>query len=191
MNYPIFHVILQDKERFMRRINAKGVWVLLAYCLILAIALLFFGIKMQEYGGIGMIISSMILILYLLMNGRMLYKKHWIMYGNNKIIVSRFTKKIEERKKFGKWKTKVDEFSVDDIQKCGSSITLGKKVEWHWSNGNGLYGSSGMSFEYSFILKDGREIGFEGLYFTKKQKEELSNYILEKTGIKAAEYKLK
>lgn len=174
----------------MKKINAKGVLIMMTYILAFFVPFSIFFICdtiRTDYNKKSDLICVTVffvgIIIWMILNGRMLYKRHWIMYGNNKIIVSRFTKKIEERNEFGKWKTRVDELSVDDIEKCGSSIALGRKVEWHWSNG--------MSFEYSFILKDGRKIGFEGLYFTKNKKEELSNYIFEKTGIKAAEYSLK
>lgn len=110
-----------------------------------------------------------------------LYFNYWIKYGGNKIIVCRYTAMSFN----GKYERRVDEFPLDEIEKYGHSMVIFKRnLECH-------RGSGVTAIEFSFKLKDGREIGFDEMYFTKEQMEELTDYICRKTGIMAVKVKNK
>lgn len=103
---------------------------------------------------------------------------YWIKYGNGQIVIQRISKDMVIGGQGGKWRSRRDVIMLQEIELYGPSVQLlGKNVEWP------LGGGGGLSYEYFFQLKDGRRIGFDGSYYTRRQKAELFRYIYDTTGI--------
>lgn len=128
-----------------------------------------------------------ILILFLgaAFGGLRIYCTHWIMYGNDKIVIRRVCKEWENGRLVGKWKNREDTFMLEEIEAYGLSMpVLGRCVEHHRSSGGKL------RMEVFFQLKNGKKIAFELLYYTKAI-DEFFQYIHDKTGIEFQDGKKK
>ena len=127
----------------------------------------------------AMVIGLFILILFLVaaVGGLRIYFTHWIMYGNDKIVIRRVSKERVNGRAVGKWKNREDTFLLEEIEAYGLSWpVLGQCVEYHRSSGGSL------TTEVFFQLKNGKKIGFEMGYYTKAI-DEFIQYIHDKTGI--------
>lgn len=119
----------------------------------------------------------LILILTAAVGGLRIYCTHWIMYGNDKIVIRRVSKERVNGRAVGKWKNREDTFLLEEIEAYGLSWpVLGQCVEYHRSSGGSL------TTEVFFQLKNGKKIGFEMGYYTKAI-DEFIQYIHDKTGI--------
>ena len=126
-----------------------------------------------------MFLGLFILILFLVaaVGGLRIYCTHWIMYGNDKIVIRRVSKERVNGRAVGKWKNREDTFLLEEIEAYGLSWpVLGQCVEYHRSSGGSL------TTEVFFQLKNGKKIGFEMGYYTKAI-DEFIQYIHDKTGI--------
>lgn len=113
-----------------------------------------------------------------------IHKRHWIKYGDRKIIICRETKEIENGHAVGFFKTKIIEISVDDIYSYGRLWKIpGTPVDVFRSGYK-------MGDAYAFGLNDGRMICFEGIHYSEKQLDELFDYIYKETGKKAIKKKI-
>ena len=118
-----------------------------------------------------------ILLLAAAVGGLRIYCTHWIMYGNDKIVIRRVSKERVNGRAVGKWKNREDTFLLEEIEAYGLSWpVLGQCVEYHISSGGSL------TTEVFFQLKNGKKIGFEMGYYTKAINEFIQ-YIHDKTGI--------
>ena len=118
-----------------------------------------------------------ILLLAAAVGGLRIYFTHWIMYGNDKIVIRRVSKERVNGRAVGKWKNREDTFLLEEIEAYGLSWpVLGQCVEYHRSSGGSL------TTEVFFQLKNGKKIGFEMGYYTKAI-DEFIQYIHDKTGI--------
>ena len=126
-----------------------------------------------------------ILLLAAAVGGLRIYCTHWIMYGNDKIVIRRVCKEWENGRLVGKWKNREDTFMLEEIEAYGLSVpVLGQCVEYHRSSGGKL------RLEVFFQLKNGKKIAFELLYYTKAI-DEFFQYIHDKTGIEFQDGKKK
>ena len=135
----------------------------------------------------AMFLGLFILILFLVaaFGGLRIYCTHWIMYGNDKIVIRRVCKEWENGRLVGKWKNREDTFMLEEIEAYGLSMPiLGRCVEHHRSSGGKL------RMEVFFQLKNGKKIAFEMLYYTKAI-DEFFQYIHNKTGIEFQDGKKK
>ena len=127
----------------------------------------------------AMIFGFIIVILFLVaaVGGLRIFFTHWIMYGNDKIVIRRVSKERVNGRAVGKWKNREDTFLLEEIEAYGLSWpVLGQCVEYHRSSGGSL------TTEVFFQLKNGKKIGFEMGYYTKAI-DEFIQYIHDKTGI--------
>lgn len=158
----------------------------------MGIGIILWGMMWED--GEGLIFPGIIIVLMFLFLGRNVYTRHWIKYGNGKIIIHRVSKDMEYSgsmygRPTGKWKNREDEFLLEELDSYGYSWVLfgkGKTVEFHPAQRGG---SRSISREYSFLLKDGKKVGFEAAYYTTKQLEELFHYIYDETGIEVISFK--
>lgn len=171
----------------MKKIRPDGIVASiksLAYLAVLFLTLGLFLVYGWHYGTevlYACILLSVIFVVAGIITTPSLYYNYWIKYGENKIIICRYTAMLDN----GKFERRVDEILLDEIERYGHSMAMiGRNVERH-------RGSGVNTMEISFKLKDGRVIGFEELYFSKSQIEELKNYIFKNTGIKFIKVKNK
>ena len=111
-------------------------------------------------------------------------KRHWIKYGDRKIIICRETKEIENGHAVGFFKTKIIEISVDDISSYGRAWKIPRKYIDTFRSGYI------MGVPYAFVLNDERMIFFEGVHYSDKQLDELFDYIYNETGKKVIKKKI-
>lgn len=149
------------------------------------IAMILFAVLIGVYDGwndtsIDFIVMSFLLILMGALGGIGVYLTHSIRYGDGKAVIRRYSKKRVDGRPVGKWRIREDEFSLEEIDEYGYSIRrLGGygDVEYHLNSG-AKFGI----VEVFFQLKDGKRIGYDGGYYTRKAANEFFNYIFEETG---------
>lgn len=124
-----------------------------------------------------------ILIIYIWGYSR-IHKRHWIKYGERKIVLCRETKEIVNGCAVGFFKTKIIEISVDDISSYGRAWKIPRTYIDTFRSGYI------MGVPYAFVLNDGRMIFFEGIHYSEKQLDELFDYIYKETGKKVIKKKI-
>lgn len=128
--------------------------------------------------GILLIIYSILLILIGAFGGIRIYCTHWIKYGNGKVVIRRVSKKCVNGRAVGKWENREDTFLLEEIDGYGLSWQiLGRYVEYHRSSRRAL------TTEIFFQLKNGKRIGYEEVYYMRREEKEFFRYIYEGTGI--------
>ncbi len=167
----------------MKTLHAKGA---------LRLCLAFFGVpsgiliflSINEFwdgdidDGIFLMLCSMMLLLLGAFVGIRIYCTHWIRYGNESVVIKRVSKERINGRPVGKWKNREDTFLIEEIEAYGLSWqVLGHYVEYHRSSGRSL------TTECFFQLKNGKIIGYETVYYTRREEEEFFRYIYDKTGI--------
>ncbi len=131
-----------------------------------------------DYGGYFLIFIGIFNFSLFLFAGLKTYYTHWIKYGDGKVIIRRVSKELINGLPSGKWLDREDEFLLEEIEAYGLSMqVLGTFVEYHKSNRGSL------TTECFFQLKDGRRIGYETGYYTRKTEREFFSYILKGTGL--------
>lgn len=118
-----------------------------------------------------------------------IYRNNWIKYGEGKVIIQRVSKDLDYSgsiygRPTGKWKSKRDEILLEEIEAYGYSwalLGMSRTVECH--NRFRQY-----QIEYCFLLKDGRKVGFNMVYYGKETKA-LFRYIYEATGIEVTPFR--
>ncbi len=128
--------------------------------------------------GIFLTLCSMMLLLLGAFVGIRIYCTHWIRYGNERVVIKRVSKDRINGRPVGKWKNREDTFLIEEIEAYGLSWqVLGHYLEYHRSSGRSL------TTECFFQLKNGKIIGYETVYYTRREEEEFFRYIYDKTGI--------
>lgn len=164
----------------MKKLRAKGV-VVLVFPIMIMLMILMLGVciayshSMKELVASGVILELMPLTV--MIYGYRLYQRHWICYGDDKLIIRRENKKIENGKPTGKWKISEDEISLRDIKWYG--YLMFEKIEYLRA------GNSRFQIQFCIELKNGEKIGFVSSYYTRWQQQELCDYIEQNTGILA------
>ncbi|MCM1083439.1 MAG: hypothetical protein NC393_04885 [Clostridium sp.] len=167
----------------MKTLRAKGALILnLAFSGVPGVIIILLGINAFCEGhideGIWFVFVSMLFVLVGLFAGLRIYCTHWIQYGDGKVVIRRVSKDRINGRPIGKWKNREDTFLLEEIDAYGLSWqVLGYYVEYHRSSGGSL------TTEYFFQLKNGKRIGYEIVYYTRKEEKEFLRYIYEKTGI--------
>ncbi len=121
-----------------------------------------------------------VIIIITLLGYIRLRKRHWIKYGERKIVLCRETKEIKNGRAVGSFKTKIIEIPVDDIYSYGRLWEIPGTPLDAFRTGGMI-----MANLYAFGLNDGTRIGFEGVHYSEKQLAELFDYIYKETGKKA------
>ena len=128
--------------------------------------------------GIFLMLCSMMFLLLGAFAGIRIYCTHWIRYGNERVVIKRVSKDRVNGRPVGKWKNREDTFLLEEIEAYGLSWqVLGYYVEYHRSSGGSL------TTEVFFQLKNGKRIGYEMGYYTRRAEEEFFRYIYDNTGI--------
>lgn len=167
----------------MQILRAKGAVILcLALSGVLSVILILLGINEFWEGdvddGIFFCLASLLFVLPGAFGGIRIYCTHWIQYGNGKVVIKRVSKERVNGRPVGKWKNREDTFFVEEIDAYGLSWQiLGRYVEYHRSSG----GSH--TTECFFQLKNGKKIGFEMVYYTRKEMDKFLKYIFDETGM--------
>lgn len=167
----------------LKTLHAKGILVKIIKqfgipVMILILFALFQFLKNYMMGGTLIILLTIISVFMVTSGDIRLYRTHQIQYGNGKVLIRRFSKRIVDNVPVGEWEVREDEFSMDEIVAYGLSWQiLGYYVEYHCSS------QKSIATECFFQLKDGRRIGYEMTYYTKRQEEEFMKYLYEGTGI--------
>lgn len=167
----------------MRTLHAIGALILcLAFSGVSGMILILLGInafwegRMDE--GIFLIIGAILFILFGVFAGLRIYRTHWIRYGDGKVTIRRVSKERVNGRPVGKWENREDTFLLEEIDCYGLSWqVLGQYVEYHRSSGRSL------TTECFFQLKNGKRIGYETAYYTRKGEEVFWRYLYEGTGI--------
>ena len=171
----------------MKTLHAKGLIVpeLSIVAVVGAIMIFSMGIKEWKFWlpiEIGLILWTSILCINI-------YRKNWIKYGEGKVIIRRVSKDLDYSTSMydrptGTWKSKEDEILLEEIESYGYTwalLGMSRTVECH--NRFRQY-----QIEYCFLLKDGRKVGFNMLYYGKET-EALFRYIYEATGIEVTPFR--
>lgn len=167
----------------MKTLHAKGALVLcLAFSGVPSVILFLLSVNAFWEGdiddGIYLVLHSVLFILLGAFLGIRTYCTHWIEYGNERVVIRRVSKECVNGRSVGKWKNREDTFLLDEIVAYGLSWqVLGHYVEYHKSSGGSL------TTEVFFQLKNGKRIGYETVYYTRREEEEFFRYIHDKTGI--------
>lgn len=140
-----------------------------------------------DNGGYPLIFMGIFCFLLFAYAGLKIYYTHWIKYGDGKIVIRRVSKELVNGSiPVGKWENREDEFLLEEIEAYGLSMQVfGTYVEYHKSSRRSL------TTECFFQFKDGRKIGYETGYYTRKQEREFFDYIWKETGIKLIKSKAK
>lgn len=167
----------------MKTLRANGALRLcMAFSGVPAIILILLGINALWEGnmdsGIFLISISVLFILFGGIVGLRIYRTHWIRYGDGNVTIRRVSKEMVNGRPVGKWENREDTFLLEEIDSYGLSWqVLGRYVEYHRSSGKSL------TTECFFQLKNGKKVGFEMVYYTRKGEEEFFHYIFNGTGI--------
>lgn len=178
---------VQDIGNKMETLHTKGIFVLeLSITAAVGVVMVFFlGIKEWKFG-LPIVIA---LTLWIIFACTKIYLKNWIKYGEGKVIIQRVSKDLDYSNSIygrptGKWKSKRDEILLEEIEAYGYSwalLGMGRTVECH--NRFRQY-----QIEYCFLLKDGRKVGFNMVYYGKGT-EALFRYIYDGTGIEVTPFR--
>ncbi len=166
----------------MKTLHANGALILcLAFTGVPAVILILLGINALWEGrmdeGICSIIGAILFMLLGAFAGLRIYLTHWIRYGDGKVTIRRVSKERVNGRPVGKWENREDTFLLEEIDSYGLSWqVLGQYVEYHRSSGKSL------TTERFFQLKDGKRIGYETVYYTRKGEEAFLRYLYEGTG---------
>ena len=171
----------------MKTLHAKGLIVpeLSIVAFVGAIMIFSMGIRGWKFWlpiEIGLILWTSILCINI-------YRKNWIKYGEGKVIIRRVSKDLDYSTSMygrptGKWKSNEDEILLEEIEAYGYSwalLGMSRTVECH--NRFRQY-----QIEYCFLLKGGRKVGFNIVYYGKET-EALFRYIYEATGIEVTPFR--
>lgn len=167
----------------MRTLHAIGALILcLAFSGVPGVILILLGINAFGEGrmdeGICLIVGAILFILFGAFAGLRIYCTHWIRYGDGKVTIRRVSKERVNGRPVGKWENREDTFLLEEIDCYGLSWqVLGQYVEYHRSSGRSL------TTECFFQLKNGKRIGYETAYYTRKGEEVFWRYLYEGTGI--------
>lgn len=168
----------------MKTLRAKNALILnLAYSGVVSV--IFILLSANEFwegdieGGIFNLLFPLPLILVIAFGCIRIYCTHWIRYGNGRVVIRRVSKeRVNGRAVVGKWKNREDTFLLEEIEAYGLSWqVLGHYVEYHRSSGRSL------TTEVFFQLKNGKRIGYETVYYTRRGEEEFFRYIYDGTGM--------
>lgn len=166
----------------MKTLHAKGALILcLAFSGVPSVILILLGVnefwEVDIDDGIFLVLCSILFILLGVFAGIKIYCTHRIQYGNGRVVIKRVSKELINGRPVGKWKKREDIFLIEEIDAYGLSWqVLGHYVEYHRSSARSL------TTECFFQMKDGRQVGFEMVYYTKKL-QELFDYIYDETGV--------
>ena len=170
----------------MKSLRAKGLIVpeLSIVAFVGAIMIFSMGIKEWKFW----LPIEIVLILWVSFACTKIYLKNWIKYGEGKVIIRRVSKDLDYSTSMygrptGKWKSKEDEILLEEIESYGYTwalLGMGRTVEYH--------GFSQHQIEYCFLLKGGRKVGFNMMYYGKET-EALFRYIYEATGIEVTPFR--
>ncbi len=166
----------------MQTVHAKGalIYNLGLGGVVFLICILLGGYSLWEAdaGGYPLIFMGIFCFLFFAYVGLKMYNTHWIKYGEGKIVIRRVSKERVNGRPVGKWKNREDAFLLEEIEGYGLSMqVLGAFVEYHKSSRGSL------TTECFFQLKDGRRIGYETGYYTRKAEREFFSYIQKETGM--------
>lgn len=163
----------------MKTLRAKGALRLcLAFSAVPGIILILLGINALWEGrmdeGIFSMIGAILFVLLGVFAGLRIYRTHWIRYGDGKGTIRRVSKECVNGRPVGKWENREDTFLLEEIDSYGLSWqVLGQYVEYHRSSGRSL------TTEMFFQLKNGKRIGYETVYYTRKGEEAFLRYLKE------------
>lgn len=167
----------------MKTLYANGALILcLAFSGVPGVILILLGINAFGEGrmdeGIFLIIGVILFILFGAFAGLRIRRTHCIRYGDGKVTIRRVSKERVNGRPVGKWENREDTFLLEEIDCYGLSWqVLGQYVEYHRSSGGSL------ATEVFFQLKNGKRIGYETAYYTRKGEEDFWRYLYEGTGI--------
>ena len=170
----------------MKTIHAKGLIVpeLSIVAFVGAIMVFSMGIKEWKFW----LPIEIVLIFLIGLACIKIYLTNWIKYGEGKVIIRRVSKDLDYStsmygRPIGKWESKEDEILLEEIESYGYTwalLGMGRTVEYH---GSGRY-----QIEYCFLLKDGKKVGFNMMYYGMEI-DALFRYIYEAPGIEVTPFR--
>lgn len=167
----------------MKKMRAKGL-IVLTFPIMGMLVILFLGVCIAYSHSVKEFAVSFVLMQFMpftvMIYVYRMYQRHWICYGDDKLIIRRENKKIENGKPVGKWRVSEDEISLHDIKWYG--YLMFGMIEYLRA------GNSRFQIQFCIELKNGEKIGFVSSYYTRCQQRELCDYIEKCTGIAPAAY---